>query len=137
MRILFVDDSKVTRAVMGGLLRFHGHEVFIAGDSGEARTLLETERVDMVLTDLNMPGDDGLALTRWIRSRPGLDNLPVLLVTADFDASATESARAAGVDLFIEKTFAPEAMARAIDKAAERLKTGGRETLSNDRIACD
>ena len=116
MRMLFVDDSKVTRAVMGQLLRFHGHEVFTAADVEEARNLLAGEPLDMVITDFNMPGEDGLALARWVRAQPSLRTLPILLITADFDPSHTQAACTAGVDHFIEKTFSPEEMADAILK---------------------
>jgi len=121
MRMLFVDDSKVTRAVMGQLLRFHGHEVFTAAGVDEAKSLLVAEKLDMVITDYNMPGEDGLALASWVREQAKLKTLPILLVTADFDPEHTAVARASGVDHFIEKTFSPEEMAEAIETTGARL----------------
>ena len=121
LRMLFVDDSKVTRAVMGQLLRFHGHEVFTAAGVEEAKSLLAGEVLDMVITDFQMPGGDGLSLARWVREHEPIAKLPILLVTADFDPDHTTVARAAGVDHFIEKTFSPEDMAEAIETAGIRL----------------
>jgi CheY-like chemotaxis protein len=119
--MLFVDDSQVTRAVMGQLLRFHGHEVFTAAGVEEAKSLLTGGNLDMVITDFNMPGEDGLALARWVRAHASIRTLPILLVTADFDPDHTQIAREAGVDHFIEKTFSPEEMADAIEAAGARL----------------
>jgi two-component system chemotaxis response regulator CheY len=122
MQILFVDDSKLTRAVMGQLLRHHQHDVFTAADAEEAKELIRTESFDLIITDLNMPGTDGLAFTRWIREQEGLKNVPIMLMTADFEPGATAEAKQAGVNLFVEKTFSPEEMAEAIEKVAERLE---------------
>lgn len=128
MRILFLDDSKVTRAVMGQTLRFHRHEVFTAADAGEARSLLDEHEVDLIISDLLMPGVDGIEFTRWVRTHPALKNTPVLLITAaGDDDGARERARQAGVDHFIPKTFSPEEMADAIDKALESLPENRKE----------
>ncbi len=127
MRILFLDDSKLTRAVMGQTLRHHRHEVFTASTVDEAKKLLQEMPFDLLITDLNMPGDDdGLAFASWVRHCPQREKTPVMLITADFDPALTRRAQDAGVNLFVQKSFSPEDMAEAIDKALDGLRNEGR-----------
>ncbi|MCI0341240.1 MAG: response regulator [Planctomycetales bacterium] len=114
MKILFVDDSKVTRAVVSQAL-LHGPPVDLAfaTDGEEAKGLLAG--VDLVITDWLMPRTDGVALTRWIRSQPAYRSTPVIMMTGqELDPARLKEARAAGVNLFIAKTFSADDLQRAI-----------------------
>lgn len=78
-RILLVDDEEGVRSLMAGYLRRKGHEVLEASSGRAALRALETEIVDVVVSDINMPDVDGLEVIRAVRKRqPGL---PVLAVT--------------------------------------------------------
>lgn len=117
MRILVVDDSAVTRAILSQALHHFGRfQLVFAADGEQAKAMLDG--VELVITDWMMPRTDGLALTRWIREHPEHRSLPVIMVTAaDQGAQSRTDAAAAGVDLFIEKTFAPDEIAAAIQRA--------------------
>jgi len=125
MRVLVVDDSAVTRAILSQALHHGGRfELTFAADGEAAKEALAG--IDLVITDWMMPKTDGLTLTRWIRDNPAYRNLPVIMVTAaDQDDRSRADAAAAGVDLFIEKTFAPEEIAAAIDRAVASRAGGG------------
>jgi DNA-binding NtrC family response regulator len=78
-RILLVDDEDGVRTLMAGFLRRKGHEVVEAASGRAALRALETELVDVVVSDINMPDVDGLEVIRSVRElQPGL---PVVAVT--------------------------------------------------------
>ncbi len=93
-RVLLADDSLTTRSAMKALLERAGYLVVTARDGEEAWRILKESPVGLVVTDVQMPGLDGLELTRRIRSDPETKALPVVLVTSL--ESATD--RAAGLD---------------------------------------
>jgi CheY-like chemotaxis protein len=80
--VLFADDDADIRALASELLGRRGHHVVTAGDGSEAIMLLAEFIPDMVITDLNMPRQDGYAVCRAVRSSPGLGNVPLVLITA-------------------------------------------------------
>ena len=65
--ILIVDDEKNTREGLRKALESPGYRIFLAASTPEALQIMERERVDLVLTDLRMPGEDGLELMRRAR----------------------------------------------------------------------
>jgi CheY-like chemotaxis protein len=82
-RILLVDDDEETRDVFRDLLADAGYEVMVAANGTEACRTLAGFRADLVVTDLEMPGMDGLQLIRWLRTaRPSCS---ILLVTGRSD----------------------------------------------------
>jgi len=125
MRVLVVDDSAVTRAILSQALHHFGRfQLVFAADGEQAKGLMDG--VELVITDWMMPRTDGLALTRWIREHPAHRNLPVIMVTAaDQGEESRAAAAAAGVDLFIEKTFAPDDIDAAVRRAVAARSGGG------------
>jgi two-component system chemotaxis sensor kinase CheA len=81
-RILVVDDALTVRELQRTILTRAGYEVIVAVDGRDAFTKLEHERVDLVLTDLEMPELDGLSLCKMIREHPTLANLPIVILTS-------------------------------------------------------
>src|SRR5262245_53504643 len=67
-RILVVDDDSDVRDTIREYFELSGYEVYVAGDAGGMRKVMGERRVDLVLMDLNLPGEDGLALTRELRA---------------------------------------------------------------------
>jgi CheY-like chemotaxis protein len=80
--VLFADDDADIRALATQLLERRGHHVVTAGDGSEAITLLSEFLPDVVITDLNMPQQDGFAVCRAVRQSPHLRNIPLVLITA-------------------------------------------------------
>ena len=100
-RILVVDDVPSNREVLCDVLSEAGHEV-IAFDSGETLLAdLRTTRPDLVLLDVQMPGRDGFSLCRDLKSRPGTEFLPVILVTAHYSQGDRSTGAEAGADDFL------------------------------------
>ncbi|WP_439814662.1 hybrid sensor histidine kinase/response regulator [Zavarzinia sp. CC-PAN008] len=82
LRILVVDDSLTTRAMERNLFETAGYSVRLAFDGLDAWEILQTEGIDLVVSDIDMPRMDGFALTERIRADARLSDLPVVLVTA-------------------------------------------------------
>lgn len=101
LSILVVDDDTVTRETVGTILREQGYRVALAGNGSDALVALADDTPDMVLTDLNMPGIDGLTVLNRVRA--GHPNLPVIIFTADQTTDAERQARHLGASDFINK----------------------------------
>jgi signal transduction histidine kinase/CheY-like chemotaxis protein len=112
-RVLLVEDDPTIAEVIAGLLRAQGHRVVHAPHGLAA--LAETARhgFDIALLDLDLPGMDGLALARALRTR-GF-GVPLLAVTARADAHAESAARAVGFDGFLRKPLTGAMLAEAMD----------------------
>ena len=80
--VLFADDDPDIRELAGLLLGHHGHDVVTASDGDQAIELLSGITPDLVITDLNMPKQDGCAVCAAVRSRPDLRDIPLVLLTA-------------------------------------------------------
>ena len=113
-RVLLVDDEAFIQEAGEATLRRAGYEVFTAADGGEALHLLETRTVDVVLTDLVMPGMDGAALIAALRER-AFDG-PIVAMSGLSD-SEVDDARAAGADYFLSKPFDAEKICAALHEA--------------------
>lgn len=104
--ILVVDDTAASARLLAALLEERGHRVQVA-DSGEAALARLTDSraapPDLVLTDLMMPGIDGIELVRRIRAEPRFAVLPVVVVTAAHEKAERLRALQAGADDFINK----------------------------------
>ncbi|MHB8767061.1 MAG: response regulator, partial [Deferrisomatales bacterium] len=103
--VLLAEDSAFFRGQVADLLTEAGHRVLEAEDGAQAWDLLERlgGEVDLVLTDLEMPNLDGLALTRRIRAHPELGRLPVVALTSQTGDADRERGRRAGVDEYQAK----------------------------------
>ncbi|MCG3124425.1 MAG: Regulatory protein AtoC [Phycisphaerales bacterium] len=121
-RILIVDDSPATREVLERNLRAEGHEVASAANVAAAMANLHQGPVDLVITDLRMPGADGMELVRHIRDHHR--GTGVIMVTGFATVGGAVSAMRGGVDDYLPKPFSDEelrhAVAAALDKVRQR-----------------
>ena len=83
------------------------YAVLEAGDGEAAWALLLAHHPRVAVLDVQMPGRDGLELTRAIRREPALDGTRVILLTAHAQQGAVRAGRAAGVDVYLTKPFSP------------------------------
>src|SRR5207302_517978 len=116
--ILVADDALAVREVQRSILEQAGYRVLVAEDGHAALGTLTRERVDLVLTDVEMPGMNGFDLTRAIRAHPDLQNLPVVILTSKTSAEDHQEGLDAGADAYIVKESFGEAILLA---AVERL----------------
>jgi two-component system chemotaxis sensor kinase CheA len=96
--VLLVEDSPTTRALQKIMLERAGHEVRVVGNGAEAWDLVQTADFDVVITDIRLPGMDGLELTARIRADERLRDLPVVLVTSTNERDERERAARGGHD---------------------------------------
>lgn len=119
-RVLIVDDSRSLRRMIEDALQAAGLVVSSCGSGEEALQLARTERIDAIVTDLNMPGIDGLELARRLKADAACARCPILILTTDNSAQRKQEARLAGVSGWVLKPFQPETLVKAIDKVCQR-----------------
>jgi two-component system chemotaxis sensor kinase CheA len=102
-RILVVDDSMTTRTLHRNVLTFAGYNVVVAHDGNDAWELLRSEDVDVIVSDVQMPGMDGFELTRRVRADARLKNLTIVLVTSLDQPEDVQRGRDAGADEYVVK----------------------------------
>ena len=113
MRILIVDDSAMMRALIKrviGLTELHVDEVVEAADGAEALRILESREVNLLLTDVNMPGMTGVELLREIARLDRWPDLVRVIISTDGSASRRDEAAELDVRCYLEKPFSPEAV---------------------------
>jgi chemotaxis protein histidine kinase CheA len=102
---LVADDSPVVRDIIAQALRSYGLHVLVAGDGEEALALFASHaRVDIVVTDIDMPRLDGLGLVRALRGREGSKNVPVVAISMRGGDLERRAAMAAGMSAYIDKS---------------------------------
>jgi DNA-binding response OmpR family regulator len=111
LKILAVDDDRVTLLLLSARLIKEGYRVLTAADGEEAWATSRRERPDLVFSDMLLPKMDGISLCRKIKEDPDLAATRVILATAVFKQAAFRAeARLSGADEFIEKPFDMDAV---------------------------
>ena len=124
MRILVVDDFSTMRRIVRNLLGDLGFENIVEADDGApALQIMQTDAIDFVVTDWNMPGMTGIELLKAIRAEPKTARTPVLMVTAEARRDQILEAAQAGVNGYIIKPFNATTLKEKLDKIFERLAT--------------
>ena len=118
-RVLIADDDIVVRDVVRRYLERDGLEVSIAHDGAEALRLLGSERIDVAVLDVMMPGPDGLTLCRSLRQSGG-DSVPVILLTALGEEDDRIAGLEAGADDYLTKPFSPRELALRVRSVLRR-----------------
>jgi two-component system, chemotaxis family, chemotaxis protein CheY len=122
LSLLIVDDSPMMRSFIRRVLALSGlpeHEIAEAGDGEEALRVMRGQRVDVVLSDINMPKMSGSELIRTMREEPALRDIPVIVVSTDSTLQRIESMRAYGARGYLSKPFPPEALRAEIERVLE------------------
>jgi two-component system, chemotaxis family, chemotaxis protein CheY len=108
--ILIVDDSPAMRRVVRRVVDIAGVDVgkyLEAANGVEALVILRSDWVDLVMTDINMPGMDGAQLLVEVRNDPDLAAIPVLVVSTDRSEARTRQMISLGADGYVSKPFLP------------------------------
>ncbi len=106
--ILAVDDSASMRQMVSATLKSGGYEVVQAVDGVEALEYARSQGADLVLTDINMPRMDGIALVKALRLLPGYRYTPMLVLTTESSQEKKQEGKQAGATGWIVKPFNPE-----------------------------
>ncbi len=106
-RILIIEDHEDNREIMRVTLGAAGFEVIeaVTGDAGVA--MAESERPDLILMDIQLPGIDGYEATRIIKANPALRHIPIIVVTSYALSGDEVKAKEAGCNAYLAKPFRP------------------------------
>src|SRR3984957_14750168 len=110
-RVLHIEDDPRNRLLVRKLLAADGHEVIDAADGLEGVRLAISQRPDLVLVDLNIPGLDGYEVTLRLRGEPAMRGVPIIAITAEGDK---ETSFAVGCDGFVQKPIDARAFAAQV-----------------------
>ncbi len=131
--VLIVDDERHVRESLSNWFVEDGYEVTTAGSAREALQVLATRDVDVVVTDIRMPGMDGLELQHRIREvRP---DVAVILITAYASVATAVQALKEGAWDYLVKPFDPEDLSRVVARACEKLRLQEENAALRQRIA--
>jgi CheY-like chemotaxis protein len=103
--ILAVEDNEANRMLIQAVLEGLGYLVLLAGSATEALTSIALQRPDLILMDISLPGQDGLALTRQLKADPDRAAIPVVAMTAHAMANDRQLCLDAGCIGYIAKPF--------------------------------
>ena len=120
-KILVIDDEKATLSMFRLFLDAYGYTVYTAENGTEGLAISQKEKPEIVLTDIKMPGIDGLAILRQIKE---IDpNAAVIVITGHGDPALAEQAIALDAVDFINKPIKKQALDAALEKAKKKLDT--------------
>ena len=129
-RILVTEDHEENRRILRDLLTSAGYEIIEAVTGEEGVTLAETQRPDLILMDVQLPGVDGYEATRRIKRNVALRQIPIIAVTSYALSGEDVKAREAGCDGYVAKPFSPRAL---LGKIREYLREGSPGSSSRER----
>jgi CheY-like chemotaxis protein len=120
LKVLVVDDEKAFCFAIAEILSLNGHDVVQANGVSQALAQMIGEVPDLILTDIMMPGTDGLSFIRSLRSRPLWAKIPIIAVSAKASAEDLAAATSAGADGYLTKPFSAEELQAAIRPYVQR-----------------
>ncbi len=122
LKILIVDDFATMRKVIRNLLKQGGFENVVEAEDGVAALkILQSQKVDFIISDWNMPNMSGLDLLKTVRGDGELKELPFLMVTAEALKDNVVAAVKAGVSNYIVKPFTAEVLNEKIEKIVKGM----------------
>jgi CheY-like chemotaxis protein len=124
MRILVVEDQDSIRRMIEALVQARGYEVTAVSSGAKAIDVAMTDPPDIVLLDLNLPGQyDGFDVCQRLRSDPVTRLVPVVIISAMDDDESRARATAAGATAYYTKPFSPIALLKEIDRLKSMIAT--------------
>lgn len=118
--ILIVDDHRDIRDLLAKFLQKHGMRITVAPDAAEARRVLKTSAIDLIVLDIMMPGEDGLSLARHVRET---GNIPIILLTAMVEDTDRIIGLELGADDYVTKPFNPRELVARIKAVLRRAQS--------------
>lgn len=112
--ILIVEDNETNQMLTVAVLERDGYRVMVAGNTAEARHHLEAETPSLILMDIQLPGEDGLAFARQLKRNPATSPIPIVAMTAHAMQGDAEVAIKAGCSGYIAKPIDTRALAEQV-----------------------
>ena len=112
--ILYVEDNPDNRVLIQRILMVEGYKVLFAENAAEALDSAQREKLDLILMDINLPDEDGYALTSRLRQMPNINGIPILALTANVMKGDRERSLEAGCDGYIQKPIDVDDLPRQI-----------------------
>ncbi len=123
MNILVAEDNPVNQKLLRLMLEMHGHHVLVTADGKEAVAVFQSEHIDLVLMDVQMPGMNGFEATAAIREleKPVGNHVPIIAVTAHVMPGYKDECLKAGMDNYLSKPFRMQELFAIIDETLAQL----------------
>ncbi len=113
--ILIADDSAVMRAMLVSTIEACGDYHIVEAASGfEALRLLPREKVDLILTDINMPDINGLELISYLRNNANYQTIPVIIISTEGSQKDIDKGKSLGANEYLIKPFAPQQLQQLV-----------------------
>ena len=119
---LIVDDSASMRQLVAFTIKDAGYDVLLAENGRDALEKMSRTKIDMVITDLNMPEMDGITFIRELRGKADYKFVPIVMLTTESQEAKKQEGRAAGASGWIVKPFSPSQL---MDVVKKFVKEGG------------
>jgi two-component system chemotaxis response regulator CheY len=121
MKVLVVDDFTTMRRIIKNILKQIGFTNIVEADDGStALALLKKDKVDLIVSDWNMPQVTGLDLLKAVRGDESMKDMPFLMVTAEAQKDNVIQAVQAGVSNYVVKPFTAETIKKKLEKIFDR-----------------
>jgi len=114
--IMVVDDSASLRQVVGIALKGAGYDVVEGCDGKDALTKLDGRKVNLIISDVNMPNMDGITFVKAVKQLPNYKFTPIIMLTTESQEGKKQEGQAAGAKAWVVKPFKPEQMLNAVSK---------------------
>lgn len=114
-KILIAEDSATMRSLIVSTIAAMGdYDIFEAANGFEALRILPREKVDLVITDINMPDINGLELVAFVRQNANYQNTPLIIVSTEGSQRDREKGLALGANAYLVKPFVPDALQQLV-----------------------
>ncbi len=114
--VMIVDDSSSLRTVVSLALKRAGYDVVEAEDGQDAMSKLDGRKLNLIVSDVNMPRMDGIQFVTQVKQHPRYKFTPVIMLTTEGQDAKKEQGRAAGAKAWITKPFNPPILLDAVSK---------------------
>ena len=138
--ILVVDDEEDIRELVRFNLAREGLQVSCADSGEKALEIIKSKTVDLVVLDLMLPGMDGFAVTKYVKSDPIARHVPIIMLTAKGSESDVVTGLELGAEDYVTKPFSPRVLVARVHKVLRRmaqLPPEGQELIQRDEMVID
>lgn len=138
-RVLIIEDDKKTAKFLAEALESGGYKAFQFADAGDALEWLKTQQVELVISDIGLPGLNGIQFCRLLKENPATAALPVLMLTAFKDEAHTVEGLKTGADDYVTKPFSVKELLARVEAVLRRSRHDGRleRRLASGEVAVD